>query len=278
MKVHLLVFTGTNWNDYRARIRAMALASNMLGILDGSVHDDTYDVLSTDDEVIRARSDYITKKNTLYSYLIGTQSPETLATVIDCAEGDARAVWVRLLQQYESTSKASLKHLIFQLVESRQGAKSTAEFVSTLMELRRRVEEIANRSPGISILDELTTMVMIQGLPRKFEAVKSQLLMYDHLSLSKCKRHILHASEIITLSESERSIGELALRAESRTCNFCNKPGHIESRCFTKYPELRKKNSTDPKSNGGEPVSGSKHWSSDSSSAQSVTKVEYRGW
>jgi len=96
--------------------------------------------------------------------LVNTQSSETLSTIVDVEEGDARAVWERLLQQYESSSKASLKHLIYQLVEMKQGSKSIAEFVSAVMESKRRIEDIASQS-SISIMDEISMMVLIQGSP-----------------------------------------------------------------------------------------------------------------
>ncbi len=213
----------------------MALASGMLGILDGiEVEDDFED---TDDEEELER--FIENRNYLYSYLVNTQSSETLSTIVDVEEGDARAVWERLLQQYESSSKASLKHLIYQLVEMKQGSKSIAEFVSAVMESKRRIEDIASQS-SISIMDEISMMVLIQGLPNSMQVIRSQLFLDDSLTLEKCKRQIIDSSELLSLKKAEGTALRTNDIKKDKKCDHKNHPGGADN-CWILHPELRPK-------------------------------------
>ena len=237
-----LVFTGSNWTEYRVRVRAMALASDMRDILDGKVTEEDFE----DSEDETEKEAFLTKRNYLYSYLVNTQSPETLATVVDVEEGDARGVWERLLRQYESSTKASLKNLIGQLVEMKQGSKPVAEFVSAVMGMKRRIEDIATQN-NINIMDELSMMVLIQGLPNSMNVLKSQLSLDDTLTLDKCRRQIVDSTELLTLKKSEG----IALRTNSKDkkekkCDHKNHPGGPDQ-CWILHPELRPKNKKNKK-------------------------------
>lgn len=239
------VFTGKNWPEYRQKTRAYALANKMTGILDGTDIATNYTLPADKKE----HAEFVERQQQLYFYLISTQSSETLATLADITEGDSLAIWTRLLQQYESTTKASLKQLMFQLVDLRQGNKSAAEFVSTVLQLKRRIKEITTSS-RTDVLDVICMMSLIQGLPQNMSILKSQLFLDENLTLERATRSILDYTELKRI-DSGPTVNRVKNAKSKEFCAHCKKAGHSLEKCFIAHPELRpnKGKKTKPDSN-----------------------------
>ncbi len=215
------LFNGRNWSEYRLKTRALALSKDWTGIMDGKENapTDPADLAS-----------YNSRKTQCYAYLINTQSSSTLATLGDIAEGDVAEVWTRLKQQYESGTRASLKHLLLSFLEIKQGSKSSAEFVSEAMTMKLRIDDITTTHKA-NITEELLMTVLISGLPRSKEVLKQQLLMDSSLTIDRCRQLIIQADEYSSLG---------TLSSAFRACTHCNKEGHEEKTCFILHPELRR--------------------------------------
>jgi hypothetical protein len=242
--------TGDNWTDYKLKTLAYALKKKSLKIIEGK-EELPKSTAYTDSKLYdKAVESFEERSNDLFYYIINTQSPSNAHLVRDAIFGDARDAWTKLLNYYESQSKASIKQLTYHLVEMKQGSKTVPEFVSELFTTRNRLEE-ALAAKGVPLIDIITMMVMIQGLSSKYDSLKQNLFLDDNLTVNSCKDKIIENTERINIESTEPSAVALKVNNPKKKnksnkkqtyppCPTCGLTNHSEDKCFIKYPNLKK--------------------------------------
>jgi hypothetical protein len=247
---------GDNWSDYKLKTLAYALKKKAFRIIEGTELAPNHASLSTTagfDEAIykKIKEDFEDRSNDMYCYIINTQSQSNTHLVRDAIFGDARDAWNKLLNFYESQSKASIKQLTYQLVEMKQGSKSVAEFVSDLFTTRNRLDE-ALKAKNVPLIDIITMMVMIQGLNPKYDSLKQNLFLDDTLTVNSCKEKLIENTERINMESTEpvavalkvnQGVNHKNKNTKKQTyapCPTCGLTNHPEDKCFVKYPHLKK--------------------------------------
>jgi hypothetical protein len=182
-------------------------------------------------------------------YLRASQSPATVHLLVRVAETDAREAWRVLQDYYESKSRASIKQLLTRLVKLKP-TSDLAKFIEEVFQLRGQLET-AIADKGISLMDIIVQMVLIDGLPANYEVLKTSMLLNDKLTIDECRSHILEAAERQKFRDEEettqsafsvkQSGGGSTNQRRGQVCSGCGKSGHPESRCFTLHPELMRK-------------------------------------
>ena len=234
---------GHNWATYKIKARAYALSKGASDILDGKMtHPPPLQLTPPPSEgVVAAHSAkveaFLNKNNAMWSYLIMTQGDEVFHHVRMVAEGDCAGLWRALLNQFESSSKASLKQLIQQLTECKQNALSVPAYMVETFAIRARLKE-AVQSQGVDILDLITSMVIVQGLGDKYETLKEMLFLDDTLSLEALRAKILEQTQRIDY-EAAPSLGSALAVGKAETCTHCGRSGHTSARCWLLHPELK---------------------------------------
>jgi len=94
--------------------------------------------------------------------------------------------------------------------------------------------------------------LIFKGLPSSFDAIASR--KYEELAkdianidISKLISELI--SEEARMSNNIDLEANKAIKSNISFCKYCNKKGHIEARCFIKYPELKKANFKPKKDN-----------------------------
>ena len=124
--------------------------------------------------------------------------------------------------------------------------KSMDEYTSTIYSFSLYLKELKCTIPN-----PLLIYIIFKGLPSSFESHISR--KYEEIGKSLGSINI---SKLISelIAEEARMSNSIDLSANKATksynsnnttpfCTNCNKKGHLESKCFIKYPELKKKGS-----------------------------------
>ncbi len=228
----------SNWPFYKMNLEAYAYSLGAEGILDGT---------EEEPEDRAEKKEYIAKKRVLYSFIINTQSEDTLLHVGQVKMGDVKNAYKNLLAHYESQSKASIKQMMSKLVtlkmEMYVGVPEYVHAVTTrLLQLKRALIE-----QRVDLLEVLGCSVLLDGLSGSFAPIATLLLLDDTLVYEEYKKRVLEAGERIKYEQETNVDGLLATEAALKVgntgpvCSGCGKTRHNEANCWVLHPELKEK-------------------------------------
>lgn len=138
----------------------------------------------------------------------------------------------------------------------------------SVLQFSNRIRQLAAtlKSMNVSISESEMAMALLNGLPEEYNALISALDAIDEdetkLKFEFIKSRIMQEEQRISMrtkfaQEKSETTALLTNQQDSNGrnqrrrpyCNFCKRLGHIESKCWTKFPHLnpRNKNNSDTK-------------------------------
>ena len=287
-----MLLDDNNWSVWKFRMLAYVRAKGLMSILTGTMNEDSfrkeksfYEKFSSNSKKENPKKIQLIEKSnddsqaqdyfdikekeehfegftlstfqdadSLLFYKIISAIKETiLHEFINLDQPSSYLLWVKLQKRFESQSTASVRQLLNQLLNIKQGNRSVPIYVANSQEISIRLKTIVEEN-RLNIIDILTTHQLISGLDQKFNLFKESMLSDDNnlLDLNKCISKIMDRSERLQLenkqSQSSNQIAVLQVSSNvppQLICNYCHRSGHIEANCYKKHPDKR------PLSTGG---------------------------
>jgi hypothetical protein len=247
------VNTGDNWDEYKFRIIAHAFSTGSHGILDGTEVAPVAPAAGATAEETAAynttRADFIKRNGELYGYLVKTQSSATSPLIHLVPAGQTRQCWQALNAHFESTSRAAVMQTIFRLFHV-QFKDNAPDFITRIEadaeNLRSGIAALPAGGPDL--VELISIMVMLNGLPDEFTGLAQNLFTIPDLRMNAARAAVIDAAERIkfqkmnngtTVATAFSTQGIKMNFEEQKICTFCGKPRHDEAHCFKKYPHLR---------------------------------------
>ena len=139
---------------------------------------------------------------------------------------------------YESDSKASLKSLLANWINTKQNGRSIPTLIDDINNKKERIKDIV-KSSSEAWEDTLSTLILLQSLDDQFAPLKQSLLIKNDLTLQECIQQVQRESEMNTFDNTNNSATTYKVQNTSIMCTHCRKSGHSEEQCYTKHPNLR---------------------------------------
>jgi hypothetical protein len=184
------------------------------------------------------------RRRKAYSTLILSLDNPRIQMVAHITEGDAHGVWNELNKHYERKTMASKAHTRSMLHKVKMHLEEEFDMYKTrILELIMRLKNM-----GETVSEGEMIYVVLEGLPRQWDAMKQSLEMNDNIDFEGICKHIRDFQERYnyrdayprqvnphSVTHSERH-GEHANHADTEdskdhTCFLCKKTGHWEQRC-----------------------------------------------
>ena len=168
-------------------------------------------------------------------------------------------MWQRICDVFE-------RHTLLNKLSARRKFYTALKAESeSALQFSNRIRQLAStlKSMKVTVDESEMAMALLNGLPETYDSLISALDALhgeeDDLRLDYVKSRVIQEEQRIenrigqTHAKSEASAlltNQRPSRRERPKCNFCGKLGHIESKCWKKYPHLNphNKNPT-PKNN-----------------------------
>ena len=209
-----------------------------------------------------------TKKDKKAQAIIGlTLSDELLENVREVET--AKLMWLTIKNIFERHT------LLNKLAARRKFYTAEKGEVESVLKFANRIRQMAAtlKSMGCTISNSEMVMALLNGLPDEYNAlisaldaidsseseldwefVKSRILQEEQRIGMRAKSALAKSETAALVSKSSTSCSTckkcLAAAKTRPMCDFCGKPGHVESKCWKKFPHLnphRKKNDESPK-------------------------------
>lgn len=188
-------------------------------------------------------SKFLALKKTAYFYLVNSIGENVIHLIRSAPNGEPHAVWHLLLANYERSTVASKASLRRQLYSNRmKEQESFSVFINRINELVRTLKGM-----GEHISDSECFAVVLNGLRPDFDPIVVHLEVSEVDYNTACN-HIRDYEVKLNLrnkSSEQLPIEANYARSSSRTnrgpivCHHCKKPGHVQSKCWVKFPEQR---------------------------------------
>ena len=188
-----------------------------------------------------ARMKFRKMRESVYSMLVLAFDRSTSHLIMNCARGDAYAVWQNLLNHYERQTLASKLTLKQAFHSQRMGSKSFAEYSEGIVQIANRLQQM-----GSPVGDDDKLAALFAGLSEEFEQIKVSLT-------SRAVAPTFHdACDVLADYSLQRSLerGRTGVRGEQAyygadtrgkpkgkemrkavTCYNCDEVGHISREC-----------------------------------------------
>ena len=264
---------GDNWIDYRIDVESFAVRDDSIGILEGTEKHPLYSAADSPSVCFASRSAsiptetqiqsavylYEKKRNSLAHLLVTSQSERTKSIIIRNVflsnRGDATGMWKALKDFYEPTSRASIKQLIREAINSRrQGSEDIATYLNKIDVLKTRTEAALRTANLLDPLQVLFQSVLLDSLDPKYGILTQHLFLDDTLTYDTCRMALMNGcfridSESGLIASSHLPFGgDSAMKVVNPSqggrnkfapCPYCKKTNHPPERCFLQFPELK---------------------------------------
>lgn len=176
----------------------------------------------------------------------------------------ASSMWITIKNIFE-------RHTLLNKLSARRKFYSAIKLEQeTILQFSNRIIHLATnlKSMGVTVEDSEMAMALLNGLPDPYDPLISALdalgTEEDDLEFEHVKSRVLQEEQRISMRISEASskseTGALISTCQGKcatcnvaaytgrpTCTFCGKLGHLQEKCWKKYPHLNphKKNQTD---------------------------------
>jgi len=160
----------------------------------------------------------------------------------------ATDLWNSIKLTFGESSLELIGRYLDKIIEARYSSyKNIDEYTSAIQSASIYLKELNYEVPK-----PFLTWLIFKGLPSSFDSFVSR--KYEELAKDLSNIDI---SKLIAdlISEEARMNATIELEANKGIktkgpyCKHCNKAGHLESKCYTKYPELKPKKSRNNKNN-----------------------------
>jgi Reverse transcriptase (RNA-dependent DNA polymerase)/gag-polypeptide of LTR copia-type/Integrase core domain len=152
----------------------------------------------------------------------------------------AKALWEAIVSTYGESSLELISRYLNRIIDSNYSSfASIDEYTSQIQSSALYLKEL-----GYELPRPIIASLIFKGLPSSFDAIASR--KYEELARDIANIDI---SKLISelISEEARMSSNIDLEANKANnrpkkgfCTHCNQKGHIEPKCWIKYPELRK--------------------------------------
>ena len=151
----------------------------------------------------------------------------------------AKALWDTIISTYGESSLELISRYLNKIIDSNYSSFSSIdEYTSQIQSSALYLREL-----GYELPKPIIASLIFKGLPSSFDAIASR----KYEELAKNIANIDISKLISDLISKEARMSNIDLQATQATkpnrafCKHCNKKGHIEPKCFIKYPELKTK-------------------------------------
>jgi len=242
---HISKLTETNYRTWAQQMRWILDEKDILGIVDGGTKlDDT----ATDDE----QTQYERKVKKARS-MIGAAVSDSVMIYIEGMD-DPAEMWKVLEEKYNPKTKVTLRQTLreFNTVRRLDGF-SMEQHLQRVQRLKRKVEE-----QGETVSPESYCGILLNSVAddEKYKTIVDILESQEDLKpamiinrLMEEERKILGGvgseeskTALLTSNRGKKGHGQGKPDGKSKLtlkCKHCEKKGHVEADCWTKYPEKR---------------------------------------
>ena len=254
----LKVVTGNSdaWYDYKGQFYAWVDYKEALGLLDGVTapyHEAPVPVGGTSTTPAHpstgiALEKYTRMRKLIWFKLTTSLSDHYAALTRSVAYGDTKALWQRLLQEFEPTNTASIQSDLGTYLTSKQGNISTSEHLDRLHATHVRLDT-AVKERKLNLLQIISSLVLLNSLDSRYETLKQALFVRsEEMSYEELTDTIRVQTNRIDLAGGSASTSTVYAIQQARNggkpvCSYCLTQGftrnHEVSQCWTKHPELR---------------------------------------
>ncbi len=151
---------------------------------------------------------------------------------------NASSLWKAIISTYGESSLELISRYLNKIIDAKYSYfNSIDEYTSQIQSSALYLKDL-----GYELPKPIIASLIFKGLPSSFDAIASR--KYEELAKDIANIDISKLiSELISEEARMSSISDLeankAIKPNKRFCIYCNKKGHIEPKCFLKYPELR---------------------------------------
>ena len=179
----------------------------------------------------------------------------------------AIGLWNAIITTYGESSLELISRYLNKIIDSNYSSfTSIDEYTSQIQSSALYLREL-----GYELPKPIIASLIFKGLPSSFDAIASR--KYEELAkdianidISKLISELI--SEEARMSTSIELEANKAITPNRSFCKYCNKKGHIEPKCYIKYPELKKTRFN--KSNKKDKTSSNKETSKKSESSKVI--------
>lgn len=251
IKVSLLKLDGTNYPQWAFQILVIAHRYKAKTILEGKWKRPT---AAGADQV---KFDKLNES--LYHLIYNTMNMDQQQLLRSLPIGDGQKSFQALENAYQPKTRAAVKHLLRSLLDLKQNDDTMAVYISKVTDIATRLEA-ALTTTGMSLIELLKIMVLLDGLAPQHTLLREQLTLEADITFDKAtdactlkaEQHSYEAAATAAAVTNEadagyakRSLGKPTL--SKPYCKFCyNETGtiynnHTEDNCTKKNPDLKRK-------------------------------------
>jgi nitrate reductase NapAB chaperone NapD len=170
-------------------------------------------------------------------------------------------LWKLLHETYQRSSMAAVASSLKSLINTRKLQSQTVS--SYIADIQTKV--LALQNTGVKLQEKLVVALILANLPEEFKDVTTAMDVLDDVSISKATSMLLNAevsemqrppnasvsashvhsleSQVEALREQVRKLSTTSRPKSTCSISWHTHPGGDDA-CFTKHPELRKRNSS----------------------------------
>ena len=151
-----------------------------------------------------------------------------------------KALWDTIIRTYGESSLELISRYLNKIIDSNYSSFiSIDEYTSQIQSSALYLKEL-----GYELPKPIIASLIFKGLPNSFDAIASR--KYEELAKDIANIDISKLISELISEEARMSISadleaNRATKSNKSFCTHCNKKGHIEPKCWLKYPELKPK-------------------------------------
>lgn len=172
-------------------------------------------------------------------------SNELLENVRNCTS--AKQMWSSIKDVFERHT------LLNKLAARRQFYTAVKSESETILQFSNRIRQLADTLKSMSVLidDSELAMALLNGLPEQYDALISALdavgnddhtLSFDHVKARVMQEEqrmgMRHAAATVQSEAAALLSQQTNANRQRPQCTYCKKVGHVEDKCWKKYPHL----------------------------------------
>jgi hypothetical protein len=244
-KYSLIIFDGTNWADYSYQLLVIASRWKALGILEGTTARPTV-AGSAEQQKFDDLNDRLF--NLIFSTLNSVQRQILRPLPI----GNGQRAFRELEKAFQPKTRAAVKQLLRKLLELKQEDDTMAIFISKISTISSQLEA-ALTTTGMSLIDLLRILVLLDGMDPALATLREQLLLDEELTFDTAANACtLRAEQVSYESSGDPGSMARAARGDRPYCKHCYEQtgrkfnNHTDATCFKLHPELRQQRPARP--------------------------------